>query len=35
MNVLDFVVFGTARERGLVSVEADVEAVAEIEAGGP
>jgi ABC-type polysaccharide/polyol phosphate transport system ATPase subunit len=35
INVLDFVVFGTAQKRGLVSVEADVEAVAESEAGRP
>jgi ABC-type polysaccharide/polyol phosphate transport system ATPase subunit len=35
MNVLDFVVFGSDQSPGLVSVEADMEAVAEREAGRP
>jgi ABC-2 type transport system ATP-binding protein len=33
MNVLDFVVFGPEQSRGLVAVEADMEAVAESEGG--
>ena len=35
MNVLDFVVFGPHQSRGLLAVEADMEAVPQNEATGP